>query len=192
MVGAWRRYREPLGMSILSRRSERSPRPQAHKHHNPQPLSELNLAPVDYWAARFLRELGVGAAEVRHLRSTYGTTLTPQNPEHRFDAGDPPNPWTLAVACAEQAVYDALHTYIFARAKFMPAADVKEIYAQGGLEALAGVIRAREKVRRLRFMQEAVNQDIESSFQQVYARMMGTYLQDFWPERKPFCVRIES
>lgn len=179
-------------MSILSRRSERSPRPQAYNHDDPQPLSELNLAPVDYWAARFLRELGMDAAKVRHLKSTYRTTSTPPNTERKFDAGDPPNPWTLAMACAEQAVYDALHTYIFATAKFMPAADVKEIYAQGGLEALAEVVRAREKVRRLQSMHEAVNQNIESSFHKLYARMLGTYLQDFWPERKPFCVRIKS
>ena len=54
------------------------------------------------------------------------------------------------------------------------------------------LLHAREKVRRLKFTHEAVNQNIESSFQSVYARMMGTYLQDFWPERKPFCVRIGS
>lgn len=152
----------------------------------PLPLSILDLAPVEFWAEAFLRAAGLSDADVHHLQLTYATAVPAPNPRHVFDAGDPPNPWTLAMECAEQAVSDALSVYITHVGKFLPADIVNEMYAQDGLDILVGVIYAREEPRYKSEVKEVVHGKIQSSYDAFFARMLSHYLRDFWPRGEPF------
>ena len=155
----------------------------------PRPLSTFDLAPVEFWAEQFLRGAGLGVGEIDRLKSAYPTAVPAPNPDHVFDAGDPPNPWTLAMACAEQALGDALGVYIYHVGKFLPADVVNQMYAQGGLEILVGVIAAREQPQHMSEVKDLVNRKIQSSFDAFFLGMLLQYLRDRWPKGEPFRAR---
>lgn len=156
----------------------------------PMPLSTLGLAPVDYWAEHFLLGAGLDPNEVSRLKSAYPTPVPPPNTDHTFDAGDPPNPWTFAMACAEQAVYDALHVYITTAGKFLSAEVAQEMYAGDGLEILVGVIVAREEPQYMSSVNELVDQKIRNSFDVFFVRMLSHYLEGAWPNGESFRTRL--
>lgn len=153
-------------------------------------LSELNIGSVYGWADAFLRMAGLDAPEVDRLKESYPTPAPQPNLDHVFDAGDPSNPWTLAVACAEAAIADALQVYLYAARRLVPQRRALEIYADDGLEGLARVIRFREDKENLLWAHEVIKEKIQKSFSDFFVRMLTHYLQDCWPEQKPFTARV--
>lgn len=158
----------------------------------PIELSELKLGSVQDWAETLLRMVGMDPAEVARVRQTHPTPVPPPNVDHVFDAGEPPNPWTLAVACAEAAIADALQVYLYAGGRFVTQQQAAEIYARSGLNGLAGAIRFHESRENLQWVHEVVNEKIERSFSAFFVRMVTHYLRDFWPQRKSFRVKVGS
>lgn len=177
-------------MGIFSRKpSAPTPRP-VPPASTPVPLSTLNLAPVEWWANHFLVRSGLEYQEVQALQQQYPTPPPAPNIDFTFSAGDPPNPWTLAICCAEQAVCDALIVYITISGKFMPREVALDHYAKSGLEGLVGVISTHERQDYLQFVHEVANAKIEASFDNFFARLLGDYLSNFWPQREPFTAQL--
>lgn len=158
----------------------------------PVPLSTLNLAPVEWWANHFLLRSGLEYREVQALQQQYPTPTPAPNLDFTFSAGDPPNPWTLAICCAEQAVCDALIVYITISisGNLMPREVALDHYAKTGLEGLVGVISTHERQDYLQLVHEVVNTKIEASFDNFFARLLGDYLSNFWPQREPFTAQL--
>lgn len=158
----------------------------------PADLSELRLGSIYGWADTFLRMAGMETAEIDRIKVAYPTPLPAANLDLTFDAGDPSNPWTLAVVCAEAAIADAMQVYLYAGRGFISRDQAAAVYAEGGLEGLAGAIRFHEKQVNLQWVHEVVNDKIQKSYSNIFERMINHYLRDYWPEQKIFSVRVGS
>lgn len=156
----------------------------------PAGLSSLHLGSVYGWADTFLRMVGMETAEIDRLKAAYPTTVPAPNLNLTLDAGDPSNPWTLAVVCAEATIADALQVYLYAGGEFMSQEQALTVYTESGLEGLAGAIRFHEKPINLQWVHEVISDKIQKSFSNIFERMINHYLRDYWPEQKIFRVRV--
>jgi hypothetical protein len=139
-------------MGFFSRnKPDNTPRP--HVGGSPQPpqpatpvqtftpiaLPSVGLPTVEQLAEYLLRIAGLQDREITRLKGLY-PTLAPPNPEHTLGAGDPPNPWTLAVLVAEQCIWDLLNALVVNRGR-MPSDGAMNLYRDHGVEGLAEVLR---------------------------------------------------
>lgn len=105
----------------------------------PVALPSVGLPTVEQLAEYLLRIAGLQDREITRLQGLY-PTLAPPNPEHTLGAGDPPNPWTLAVLAAEQCIWDLLNALVVNRGR-MPSDGAMNLYRDHGVEGLAEVLR---------------------------------------------------